>query len=128
MVKGFHEKGRGTDTAQTGLDGLYLATSGVYDIIVLDRMLPQMDGLSVLHAIRATNNQTPVIILRALGHVDERIKGLQRSSDDYLTKPFSFQELLVRCEILHQRQNRLIHTQSKPQREGVTTINVLSRL
>ena len=105
IVKGFHEKGHSSDSASTGPDGLYLATTGAYDVIVLDRMLPQMDGLTVLNALRATNNKTPVIILSALGHVDERIKGLCGGSDDYLAKPFSFQELLVRCEILHQRHS-----------------------
>ncbi len=119
IVKGFHELGHTADTASTGPDGLYLATTGVYDIIVLDRMLPQMDGLTVLNAIRATQNQTPVIILSALGHVDERIKGLQSGSDDYLAKPFSFQELLVRCQILHQRQSRLSQNHHTPQNEGL---------
>ena len=126
IVKGFHEKGHSTDSASTGPDGLYLATTGAYDVIVLDRMLPQMDGLTVLSAIRATNNHTPVIILSALGHVDERIKGLRGGSDDYLAKPFSFQELLVRCEILYQRRNVQVQSQVEPQRMGLLTYAHLS--
>ncbi|MFO6423393.1 winged helix-turn-helix domain-containing protein [Motilimonas sp. KMU-193] len=104
IQKGFQEQGHTVDTATEGPDGLFLATTQEYDLIVLDRMLPKMDGLKLLSALRATGNQTPVIFLSALSHVDERIKGLKAGSDDYLTKPFSFQELLVRAEILMQRK------------------------
>ena len=104
IQKGFQEQRHTVDTATEGPDCLFLATTQEYDLIVLDRMLPKMDGLKVLSALRATGNQTPVIFLSALSHVDERIKGLKAGSDDYLTKPFSFQELLVRAEILMQRK------------------------
>ncbi|RJG50532.1 response regulator [Motilimonas pumila] len=106
IQKGFQEQGYAVDVSENGPDGLFLATSQEYDVIILDRMLPQMDGLKVLSALRATGSQTPVIFLSALSHVDERIKGLKAGSDDYLTKPFSFQELLVRVEILIQRNSQ----------------------
>jgi len=106
IQKGFKEQGYTVDTADDGSEGLFLSTSGQYDIIILDRMLPKMDGLTLLSALRATGDLTPVIILSALTHVDERIKGLKAGGDDYLTKPFSFQELLIRSEILVQRQQK----------------------
>ncbi len=105
IEKGFKEQGFTVDTATSGTDGLFLATSNEYDIVILDRMLPQMDGLTLLSALRATGNVTPVIFLSALSHVDERIKGLQAGGDDYLTKPFSFQELYIRAELLIKRHN-----------------------
>lgn len=100
IQKGFQEQGFAVDVAATGPDGLYLATTGLYDLIILDRMLPQMDGLALLSGLRAMNNLTPVIILSALAHVDERIKGLQAGGNDYLAKPFAFQELLIRANNL----------------------------
>ncbi|MGK0291411.1 MAG: two-component system OmpR family response regulator [bacterium] len=106
IKKGFQEQGYTVDVADNGSEGLFLATSGQYDVIVLDRMLPKMDGLTMLSALRVTGDSTPVIILSALSHVDERIKGLKSGGDDYLTKPFSFQELLVRVEILSQRSQK----------------------
>ncbi|KEQ17819.1 winged helix-turn-helix domain-containing protein [Endozoicomonas numazuensis] len=103
IAKGFMEHGWTVDVADNGRDGLFLASGENYDVIVLDRMLPQMEGLKVLAALRAAENLTPVIILSALDGVDERIKGLKLGGDDYLCKPFSFGELLVRAEILTRR-------------------------
>ncbi|WOT05336.1 response regulator transcription factor [Shewanella youngdeokensis] len=103
VVKGFIEQGHNIETATDGHQGLLLATSMQYDLIILDRMLPQLDGLKLLGAVRATGNQTPVLILSALSHVDERVKGLRAGGDDYMTKPFAFSELLVRAEKLMQR-------------------------
>ena len=103
IKKGFIEQGDIVDTAENGPDGLFFATSNTYDLIVLDRMLPKMDGLTLLSAMRAANIKTPVIILSALAHVDERIKGLKAGGDDYLAKPFSFQELYIRATILAER-------------------------
>ena len=105
IKKGFVEQGNAVDTAENGPDGLFFATSNSYDLVVLDRMLPKMDGLALLSAMRAANINTPVIILSALGHVDERIKGLQAGGDDYLAKPFSFQELYIRASILVERNH-----------------------
>ena len=110
IKKGFVEQGNVVDTAENGPDGLFFATSNSYDLILLDRMLPKMDGLAVLAAMRAANINTPVIILSALGHVDERIKGLQAGGDDYLAKPFSFQELYIRASILVERHKALSQT------------------
>lgn len=106
IQKGFQEAGAIVDTAQDGPDGLFMATTNEYDVIVLDRMLPKMQGLAVLSALRAASITTPVIILSALGHVDERIKGLKSGGDDYLAKPFSFQELQVRAVILAERRKQ----------------------
>ena len=97
------EQGHNIETATDGHQGLLLATSMKYDLIILDRMLPQLDGLKLLAALRATGSQTPVLILSALSHVDERVKGLRAGGDDYMTKPFAFSELLVRAEKLMQR-------------------------
>jgi two-component system OmpR family response regulator len=88
-----------------GRDGLFRATEGSYDLILLDRMLPGLDGLSVVAALRAAKVQTPVLILSALGQVDDRVKGLRAGGDDYLTKPFAFAELLARVEALLRRKS-----------------------
>lgn len=102
VAKGLREAGYTLDEAGNGVDALHLATTGEYDLLVLDRMLPQLDGLAMLSALRASGNATPVIILSALSHVDERIRGLKAGGDDYLTKPFSFAELQLRIEnLLH---------------------------
>jgi len=119
IQKGFQEEGFSVDVADNGPDGLYFATTGEYDLLILDRMLPRMDGLSLLSGLRAIGNLTPVIILSALTHVDERIKGLEAGSDDYLAKPFSFQELLLRA-------NNLIHRQQPQQQTGELTIEDLT--
>ena len=97
VCKGLRESGHAVDHADNGRDGLFLASSEPYDAIVLDRMLPGgIDGLGIIEALRRTANKTPILILSALGEVDERIKGLRAGGDDYLTKPFAFGELLAR--------------------------------
>ncbi|MBN7796397.1 response regulator transcription factor [Parahaliea mediterranea] len=103
LAKGLREQGYALDEADNGVDALHQATTAHYDLVVLDRMLPQLDGLSVLSALRAAGDTTPVIILSALSHVDERIKGLRAGGDDYLAKPFSFAELQLRIDNLLQR-------------------------
>lgn len=103
LAKGLREQGYALDEVDNGVDALHLATTAHYDLVVLDRMLPQLDGLSVLSALRAAGDATPVIILSALSHVDERIKGLRAGGDDYLAKPFSFAELQLRIDNLLQR-------------------------
>ena len=104
MVKGLSEAGYVVDHAATGRDGLFLATSGDYDAAIVDRMLPTLDGLSLIQALRAANIQTPVLVLSALGQVDDRVSGLRAGADDYLTKPFAFSELLARVESLLRRR------------------------
>jgi two-component system OmpR family response regulator len=103
VANGLEQNGFIVDRASDGRDGLFHATDGNYAAIVLDRMLPGMDGLAVLSAIRAAGIQTPVIVLSALGSTDERVKGLKAGSDDYLPKPFAFSELLARIEALQRR-------------------------
>jgi two-component system OmpR family response regulator len=103
LVKGLRESGYVVDHAPDGRDGLFLGTSGSYDVLIVDRMLPGMDGLSVIGALRAADVHTPVLILSALGAVDDRVKGLRSGGDDYLVKPFAFSELLARLEALLRR-------------------------
>jgi two-component system OmpR family response regulator len=103
LVKGLGERGYTVDRAGDGREGLFLASSGGYDAIVLDRMLPEIDGLAVLGALRAAAIRTPALILSALGSVDDRVKGLRAGGDDYLVKPFAFSELLARIEALLRR-------------------------
>jgi two-component system OmpR family response regulator len=103
IAKGLAENGYVVDRAADGREGLFHALDGEYAAVILDRMLPGMDGLAVLSAIRAAEVDTPVIILSALGSTDERVKGLKTGSDDYLAKPFAFSELLARLEALQRR-------------------------
>jgi len=101
--KAFHELGAVVDHRSDGRDGLLLASTENYDVVILDRMLPGLDGLGVLRTLRANGNATPVLILSALGDVDDRVKGLQAGSDDYLAKPFAFSELHARVQALLRR-------------------------
>ncbi len=103
LAKGLTEAGFVTQTSDDGRDGLYLATDGGFDLIILDRMLPKLDGLSVLKSIRAAGFTTPVLMLTAMSAVDERVRGLREGADDYLVKPFSFDELTARIEALLRR-------------------------
>lgn len=103
IAKGLGEAGFTVDIAADGRDGLFQATGASYDAIVLDRMLPGMDGLAVLAALRAGGVTTPVVMLSALASLDERVKGLRAGSDDYLGKPFAFAELLARIEAVRRR-------------------------
>jgi len=101
--KGLNQAGWNVDHADDGKDGLFLATTEQYDALIVDRMLPSVDGLTVIRTLRASNNVTPVLILSALGEVDDRVKGLKAGGDDYLVKPFAFSELLARLEALIRR-------------------------
>jgi two-component system OmpR family response regulator len=103
IVKGLTESGYVVDHAADGREGLFMATSGQYDALIVDRMLPGMDGLSLVSALRAAEMTVPVLILSALGAVDDRVKGLRAGGDDYLVKPFAFAELLARIEVLLRR-------------------------
>ena len=99
LHKGLTEEGFVVDVANNGVDGLHLATEGEYDVIVLDRMLPGVDGMGVLTALRQTK-RTPVLMLTAMGRVQDRVSGLQSGADDYLVKPFAFSELVARIQVL----------------------------
>jgi two-component system OmpR family response regulator len=103
IVKGLQEHGHTAEQADCGRDGLFMATTESFDAIVLDRMLPAPDGLTILKTLRASDVQTPVLILSALGEVNERVKGLRTGGDDYLVKPFQFSELLARIEVIARR-------------------------
>lgn len=103
LLKGLTESGHVVDYAIDGEDGLHLALTGQYNVIIADRMLPKRDGLSIIRILRADNNLTPVLILSALGEVDDRVEGLRAGGDDYLVKPYAFSELLARIEALDRR-------------------------
>ncbi|HOJ43970.1 MAG TPA: response regulator, partial [Syntrophorhabdaceae bacterium] len=96
IVKGFRQEGFAVDQAPDGEEGLHLALTEQYDVCIIDIMLPKMDGLSLIEEMRRKKVNTPVIILSAKRSVDDRVKGLQKGGDDYLTKPFAFSELLAR--------------------------------
>nr|WP_316643051.1 heavy metal response regulator transcription factor [uncultured Roseateles sp.] len=104
LRKGLSEEGYTVDVAHNGIDGLHLATEVDYDLLVLDGMLPGIDGLAVLAALRQSK-QTPVLMLTARGQVEDRVKGLQSGADDYLLKPFAFSELVARIQVLLRRAN-----------------------
>lgn len=104
IVKGLKESGHVVDHAADGEEGLNLALDGEYDVLIVDRMLPLRDGLSVVEILRERGVATPVLILSALGEVDDRVKGLRAGGDDYLTKPFAFAELLARIEAVVRRR------------------------
>ena len=103
LVKGLKEQGHTVDHAADGKNGLFLATSEDYDAMIVDRMLPELDGLAIIRSVRAAGKTTPMLILSALGDVDARVEGLRAGGDDYLTKPFAFSELLARLDALQRR-------------------------
>lgn len=103
IAKGLTEQGHVVDHVDDGREGLFLASDGSFDLVILDRMLPGLDGLGVLRALRAAEVATPVLILSALASVDDRIEGLDCGSDDYLVKPFAFSELIARTNALLRR-------------------------
>lgn len=105
LVKAFREAGHVADHVADGLDGYARAADGGYDVLIVDRMLPKMDGLSLIGGLREQKVETPVLILSALGQVDDRVKGLRAGGDDYLAKPYAFSELLARVEALARRKN-----------------------
>ena len=104
LVKGLRESGYTVEHAPDGREGLNRAAEGQFDLIVTDRMLPQLDGLAIIERLRERRIETPVLVLSALGSVDDRIRGLKAGGDDYLTKPFALAELLARIEALLRRR------------------------
>jgi two-component system OmpR family response regulator len=103
LKRGLSEAGHTVDLAESGREGLFLAAGEAYDVVVLDRMLPQTDGITVLRTLRATGVRTPVLLLTALGGIDDRVEGLEAGADDYLVKPFAMAELLARLNALARR-------------------------
>jgi two-component system OmpR family response regulator len=104
MVKAFREAGHIADHVADGAEGFSRAREGNYDVLIIDRMLPKLDGLTLIGRLRAEKIETPVLILSALGQVDDRVKGLRAGGDDYLAKPYAFAELLARVEVLARRK------------------------
>jgi len=104
LTKAFREVGHVADRAFDGEEGLALALDTPYDVLIVDRMLPKLDGLNLIGQLRAKGVTTPALILSALGQVDDRVKGLRAGSDDYLSKPYAFSELLARVEVLARRR------------------------
>ena len=109
LVKAFRETGHIADHAGDGLEGYAMARDGGYDVLIVDRMLPKLDGLSLIGGLREQKIDTPVLILSALGQVDDRVKGLRAGGDDYLPKPYAFSELLARVEVLQRRKGAALN-------------------
>ncbi len=126
IAKALEQEGFIVDSSCDGKEGLMMAISCEYQLIVLDRMLPNLDGLKILSAIRATDNHTPVLILSALDSVDQRVEGLTAGSDDYLTKPFALAELLARINIIL-RRNRPVENIVNEIKINNLTINLRSQ-
>lgn len=125
IVKGLKQAGYAVDHAREGETGLHLALTESYDMIVLDLMLPKLDGFTLLNRLRGKNGSVPVIILSAKGTVDDRVKGLQSGSDDYITKPFAFSELLARIQALFRRVSGAAETTRLT--AGDLTLDLLTR-
>ena len=103
IKKGLKEELCSVDTAYTAKDGIYLCTMHNYDVIILDWMLPDMDGLEVIESIRLQGVRTPILMLTAKGDLEDRVLGLEKGADDYMSKPFAFLELIARVKALHRR-------------------------
>ncbi len=103
LQKALKESGHAAELAEDGEAGLAVAQAGAFDVLIVDRMLPKLDGLSMVRALRQAGHRTPVLILSALGEVDDRVRGLRAGGDDYLTKPYAYSELLARIEALARR-------------------------
>jgi two-component system OmpR family response regulator len=110
LCRGLRESGHVVDSVASGLDAVQLLIRESYDAAILDRGLPDLDGLSALKAIRAAGNDTPILLLSALGNTDERVRGLRAGADDYMAKPFSFEELSARLEIISARRRTAAET------------------
>ena len=128
LRKGLAESGHVADHSATGPDGLAQALNGRYDALIVDRMLPGMDGLSVIRVLREEKVTTPVLILSALGQVSDRVRGLRAGGDDYLVKPFAFSELLARLEALARRAGSESEMEAQTQlRAGDLEMDLLRR-
>jgi two-component system, OmpR family, response regulator len=126
LTKAFREAGHAADAAHDGLDGYAMAREGDYDVLVVDRMLPKLDGLSLIRSLREQAIATPVLILSALGQVDDRVKGLRAGGDDYLPKPYAFSELLARVEVLARRGRSPVGGEPTSYRVGELELDRLS--
>lgn len=127
LLKGLKEAGHAADHVGNGQEGLFMATTEHYDAIVLDRMLPKVDGLTLVRTLRAAKITTPVLILSALGDVDDRIDGLRAGGDDYLIKPFAIGELLARLDALQRRAQPAVTQHETQLRIADLELNLLKR-
>jgi two-component system OmpR family response regulator len=125
ILKGLKEAGFASDHATDGEEGLYMALTEPYDAAIIDIMLPKLDGLTLIEELRRKRINTPVIILSAKRSIDDRVKGLQKGGDDYLTKPFSFSELLARVQALIRRASRT--SEPTALRVGDLSMDLLAR-
>lgn len=127
LTRGLGELGHSCDHLANGLDGLAAALSDSHDAIILDRNLPELDGLAVLTALRSQGSRTPVLVLSALSHVNDKVAGLRAGGDDYLAKPFSFQELIARLEAIVRRRGGEASS-SKHLQVGSLKLDLLGRI
>jgi len=127
LTRGLKELGHSCDHLANGVDGLAGALAGQHDAIILDRNLPGLDGLAVLTALRAQGSRTPVLLLSALSQVDDKVAGLRAGGDDYLAKPFSFQELIARLEAIVRRRGSENAAQTTLQ-VGSLALDMLARI
>jgi two-component system OmpR family response regulator len=127
LKKALSESGHVVDAVDDGLQGLNRAMQNDYDALIVDRMLPSLDGLSAIETLRKAGRDTPVLIVSALGDVDERVRGLRSGGDDYLVKPYAFAELLARLEVLVQRGGRAGAPAETQLRVGDLEVDLLKR-
>lgn len=127
VAKGLKEQGHIVEQAFDGKDGLFLATTESFDILIVDRMLPKLDGLTIVKTLRGAKDKVPVLILSALGEVDDRVIGLKAGGDDYLVKPFAFSELLARLEALRRRYDADLGQPTTKLTLGDLEMDLLSR-
>ena len=126
IIKNLIGQGHRVDHAVDGIQGQHLAESQSYDVLIVDRMLPQQDGLTLTARLRACHNKTPILILSALAEVNDRVEGLRAGADDYLIKPFAFAELLARLDALNRRADN--DTATPALRIGPLELDLLSRV
>lgn len=125
VARALREMGHVVDLADNGRDGLFLATEAQHDVLVVDRMLPGMDGLSIVKALRAAQITTPVLFLTTMGNIEDRVEGLEAGADDYLVKPFAFSELNARINALARRP--VLNTSETTLKVGDLELDILKR-
>lgn len=125
IARGLREEGHSVDLVTNGRDALIQATTGTYDVLVVDRMLPEIDGMTLVKTLRGAGNHTPVLFLTSLGSVDDRISGLNAGGDDYLVKPFAFGELSARIAALARRPHQV--EQDTVLRAGPLEMDLITR-
>jgi two-component system, OmpR family, response regulator len=127
ISNGLRQSSHTVDIAANGKEGLFLATTETYDVLIVDRMLPGLDGLTIIKTLHGSGNTTPVLILSAMAEVDDRVSGLRAGGDDYLVKPFAFAELIARVEVLAKRGENNRAEESTLLSAGSLQLDLLSR-